>query len=350
MSFGTEEIKFTQAIFQATSDALDQNLDTFVIGLGVSYQNGADGTMGDLGKRYPNRVLDTPVSEASLTGLALGSAISGMRPIVHHGRVEFALFAADQIITQAAKWNYMFGGGYPAPIVFRIAIGRQWGNGPQHTQALYSLFGGVPGLKVVVPSTPFMAKGLLAAAVKDNNPVVFLEPRWLYQIKQDVPSETYFLSLVNSRMVREGKDFTVVTYGDGVIEAMNAADILSQIGIEIEVIDLVSINPIDYKLVQSSVAKTKRLLTLDISNKAFSVGRSVIAEVSATSSVGLLSAPIMIAAPDVPVPTATSLTENYYPNRYSVVNSILSSYGRSPILASLSFEELHLPPAQKVNF
>ena len=226
-----------------------------MIGLGVSYKNGADGTMGNLKELFPNRVFDTPVSEATTTGAAIGSALTGMRPIIHHGRVEFALFAADQIITQASKWNYMFGGDYKVPIVFRIAIGRQWGNGPQHTQALYSLFGNVIGLKVVIPSSPKMAKGLLISAMLDDNPVIFLEPRWLYQIKEDVDESYFSIPLNESRIVKFGTDITIVSYGDGLIDSLKASVLLEEFGISAEVIDLVSINPIDYNQILQSVKK-----------------------------------------------------------------------------------------------
>jgi pyruvate dehydrogenase E1 component beta subunit len=344
----SEEVKFTEAIFHATRDAMERRPEVYVIGLGVSYPNGADGTMGNLGELFPDRVLDTPVSEAAVTGAALGSAISGMRPVVHHGRVEFALFAADQIITQASKWNYMFGGNYPAPIVFRIAVGRQWGNGPQHTQALYSLFGAVPGLKVVIPSSPYMAKGLLAAAIEDPNPVVFLEPRWLYQLRQDIPIGPYSVALSKARIVKSGNDVTLVAYGDGVVAASQASNLLSEQKVDAEIIDLVSINPFDFEPVLKSVAKTGRLVTVDTTSHAFSVGKMVIAEVLEREFHLAHHPPLSIAGPNVPVPTATSLTEAFYPNYLSIANEVLASMGKPTVARELSFEELHLPPSHSV--
>jgi pyruvate dehydrogenase E1 component beta subunit len=343
-------MKFTEAILDATSIALSKYENSFVIGLGVSYKNGADGTMGDLKEVYPLRVLDTPVSEATTTGVTLGTAITGMRPIIHHGRVEFALFAADQIITQAAKWNYMFGGDYCAPVVFRIAVGRQWGNGPQHTQALYSLFGNTMGLKVVIPSTPYMAKALLLAAIEDNNPVVFLEPRWLYQTKCEVPEGYFVESLSESRVLREGRDVTVVTYGDGVIATMKAAEILMTQGVNIEVIDLVSINPIDYSNILKSVNKTGNLVTVDTTNYSFNVGSEIISKVTSKSFTSLQSAPIIISTPDVPCPTAPSLTAAYYPTEISIANEILGSMKLNLVSEKLSFEQLHLPPTDILNY
>lgn len=343
-------LKFTDAIHEATELLLDNIPEVYVMGLGVDYKNGADGTMGELAVKYPTRVLDTPISEATTTGAAIGSAISGMRPIIHHGRVEFALFAADQIFTQAAKWNYMFGGGNPVPVVFRIAIGRQWGNGPQHTQTLYGLFGGSPGLKVVIPSSPRMAKGLLIAAVKDNNPVVFLEPRWLYQLTGPVEESEFSLSLDSCRIVRIGKDVTVATFGDGVMAAMQVAEELETFGVSLEVIDLVSINPIDHQTIRDSVSKTGRLITFESASAAFSVGTQVVSDISINCFDNLLRPPVSIAAPNVPVPTATSLTAEYYPNRVTLRNEIGKMFNLPKSNVVLTFEDLHHAPKTEVMF
>src|SRR3989344_1393341 len=230
--------KYTEAIREATEQLLETDPRVFILGLGVP--QGAAWTTAGLKQKYPERVLDTPTSEAALTGLAVGAAISGLRPIVHHDRVEFSLVAADQIFTQAAKWNYMFGGGNSVPLTLRIVVGRQGGNGPQHSQALYSLFGTVRGLKVLIPSTPHMAKGLLVSAVRDQNPVVILEPRWLYDLKQDVSPEIYEKPLDKARVAKEGKDVTVVAYGDGFISALEALELVGK-NVDAELIDLVSI-------------------------------------------------------------------------------------------------------------
>ena len=337
-------IQFTEAIREATEQSLSKYDNVIVMGLGVSYKNGADGTMGTLKETYPDRVLDTPVSEFAVTGAGVGAAITGLRPIIHHSRVEFALFALDQIVTQAAKWNYMFGGGNPVPIVFRLAVGRQWGNGPQHTQAMYSLFGSVPGLKVVIPSSPKMAKGLLNAAVKDNNPVVYLEPRWLYGVKGDVPEEYYECDLSKSRYVRRGKDLTVVTYGDGVVDTIQAMEILSRYGVEIDIIDIVSINPIDYELIFESVKKTGKLLCVDTTNSAFSVGSEIIAKVTTNIFDSLKMAPQAISAPDTPCPTSPILVEDFYPTKITIANKILSILNFEPCEDTMTFEEYNLSP------
>jgi pyruvate/2-oxoglutarate/acetoin dehydrogenase E1 component len=336
-------ITYIEAIKEATDQIMDVDQDVVVMGLEVSYKNGADGTTAGLKEKYPSRIIETPQSENAVTGMAVGAAITGLHPIVHHGRVEFALFAADQIFTQAAKWNYMFGGGHSVPIVFRINIGRQWGQGPQHTQALYSLFGNALGLKVVIPSTPRMAKGLLISAVRDKNPVVILEPRWLFSLRQDVPTELFDEPLDKAVVVKKGADLTIVSYGDGLIAAYEALELISG-HVDVELIDLVSINPIDYETIFKSVKKTGRLITIDTTNHAFSVGSDVISKVAKKHLMYLKNAPVSLFCPDVPVPTSTILTESYYPTKIDIANAVLSLMGKQTIKYKLTFEELHVPP------
>lgn len=336
-------IKYTEAIKEATDQIMEMDQNVIVMGLEVSYKDGADGTTAGLKEKYPYRIIETPQSENAVTGMAVGAAITGLNPIVHHGRVEFAIFAADQIFTQAAKWNYMFGGGHPVPIVFRINIGRQWGQGPQHTQALYSLFGNTLGLKVVIPSTPYMAKGLLISAVRDKNPVVILEPRWLFSLRQDVPTELYDEPLDKAVVVKKGVDLTIVSYGDGLIAAYEALELIRG-HVDAELIDLVSINPIDYGTVLKSIKKTGRLITVDTTNHAFSIGADVIANVVSQQLLHLKSSPVSLSCPKVPIPTSTTLTESYYPTKVDIANAALCLMDKPIIKRKLTFEELHLPP------
>lgn len=335
-------IKYTEAIREATDQMMEIDQNIFFVGLGATYKNAADGTATGLAAKYPNRVFDVPNSEGGWTGMSVGAAVSGLHPIVHHGRVEFSLLAADQIFTQAAKWNYMFGGGNNVPIVFRINVGRQWGNGPQHTQSLYGLFGSVPGLKVVIPSTPRMAKGLLVSALQDKNPVVILESRWIFQVKQDVPLEVYYEPLDKAKVTARGEDITVVAYGDGFIAAREALSLIGE-KVSVELIDLVSLNPIDYETIFSSVEKTGRLLCVDTMTSVFNVGSEIISKV-AKKGLKLKEAPASLSCPNVPCPTSTALTEFYYPTKVDIANKILSIMGESPITNKLTFEELHLAP------
>lgn len=321
---------------------MEADASVFVMGLGVSYPKGADGTTAGLKQKYPERVFDVPVSEAAFTGMAVGAAINGLHPIVHHGRVEFSLLASDAIFTQAANWNYMFGGDNPVPIVLRINLGRQWGNGPQHTNNPYALFGGKPGLKVVVPSSPKMAKGLLISALKEKSPVVMLEPRWLFDTRQNVPVEVYSIPLDKARVVKEGADITVVAYGDGLFSAREAIALVKDTA-SVELIDLVSINPVDHETIHASIKKTGRLLTVDTTSGAFSVGSEIIAK-AAEGSVGFTEAPRSVAAPDVPCPTSPGLSEFYYPTKIDIANAILAMFNKPPLETKLSFEELHIAP------
>ncbi len=340
-----DPIKYSEAIVEATKQLLVGDPRVFVLGLGVPQGTGA---VGALAKEYPARVLDTPTSEAALTGLAVGASIAGLRPIVFHDRVEFSLLAADQMFTQASKWRYMFGGeGGSAPVTLRIMIGRQWGNGPQHSQALFGMFGSVTGLRVVIPSSPYMMKGLLAAATLADDPVVVLEPRWLYNIREQVPEELYELPLDKARVVKEGSDITVVGYGDALFAAREALALLGEHASRVELIDLVSLKPIDHDTIHASIKKTGRLLTVDSTSSAFSIGSEVIAK-AAQERVGFVDAPRSVAAPDVPVPTTPALAEHWYPTKVDVANAILEMLGQPKLDIQLSFEELHMAPTATI--
>ncbi|MBI4093469.1 alpha-ketoacid dehydrogenase subunit beta [Candidatus Kaiserbacteria bacterium] len=333
-------IKYAEALKEATEQLLESDKRVFVLGLGVP--QGAGGTTTGLAEKFPQRVLDTPTSEAALTGLATGAALSGLRPIVHHDRVEFSLLASDQMFTQAAKWNYMFGGGNPVPLTVRIVVGRQWGNGPQHSQALYSMYGTVRGLKVVIPSSPYMAKGLLVAAVRDSNPVIVLEPRWLYQVKQHVPKTMYKIPLEQAQIVRKGRDITVVAYGDGLMDSLRALELVGR-NVDVELIDLVSINPVDHDAIRRSAKKTGRLICVDTTSEAFGVGSEIVAGVA--KSCTLKQRPIVLAAPNVPCPTSTALTEFWYPTRVDIANAILRAANMPTVKQRLPFADLHLAPS-----
>lgn len=340
-----DPIKYVDAIKEATEQLLLSDSRVFVLGLGVPQNTGG---VGALAKAYPTRVLDTPTSEAALTGLAVGASIGGLRPVVFHDRVEFSLLASDQMFTQAAKWRYMFGGeGGSAPITLRIMIGRQWGNGPQHSQTFYGMFGGVTGLRVVIPSSPYMAKGLLAAAVRSEDPVVLLEPKWLYGVKQQVPEELYEVPLDKAQVIKEGSDITVVAYGDALLAARQALELIGDDAARVELVDLVSLKPIDHDTIHASINKTGRLLTVDTTSGAFSIGSEIISK--AAQHCKLKEAPRAVAAPDVPVPTTPALAEFWYPTKVDVANTLLGMLGKPLLDIKLSFEELHMAPSTTLS-
>ncbi len=343
-------LTYTQAIKEATDQCMEQNDSVFVMGLGVTYPNGGDGTTAGLVDKYPGRVLDIPCAENAATGFCVGAALGGMRPVLVHGRVEFALFGFDQIVTQAAKWNYMFGGNSPVPLVIRMAVGRRWGDAAQHTQVLHSILGHIPGLKVVIPSTPSLAKGLLISSILDNNPVIFMEHRWLYDITESVPEEFYAFPIDKCRIIRKGKDISIVANSDTLIETLRCCEVLQNYGVEPEIIDLVSANPIDYDTIVSSVRKTGRLIVLDIGTKACGLGGEIVSRVCEEAFNSLKSPPVNIGCPDCPCPMSTSLTESYYPTADNIIGHISEIFDVDiPFDKCTDFHKLHMPSDDNVD-
>jgi pyruvate dehydrogenase E1 component beta subunit len=265
------------------------------------------------------RVFDTPTAEAGMTGVAIGSAISGMRPVMSHQRVEFALLAVEQIVNQAAKWRYMFGGQMTVPIVIRMLIGRGWGQGPQHSQSLHAWFAHMPGLKVVMPAVAADAKGLMIAAIEDDDPVVFLEHRWLHKITGEVPDGHYEVPLGKARVVREGADLTVVASSHMVLEALRAAAQLAEADVDVEVIDLRTLRPLDTAAILESVRKTGHLIVADGSWKTGGFSGEIAALAAEEAFDALRSAPRRLALPDVPVPTSRALAQFAYPRAKDLV-------------------------------
>lgn len=335
-------LTFVEAIREALDLSMEIDKSVIVMGLGATYRNGCDGTTAGLKDKYPGRVFDTPCSENATTGFCTGAAIAGMRPVIYHGRVEFALFAYDQIVTQAAKWHYMFDTSVPA--VYRIAVGRRWGDAPQHTSQMHTAFAQVPGLKVVVPSTPRMAKGLLISAIFDDNPVVFLEHRWLYGIKETVPPDRWAYPL-DAAHIKIGTDVTIVTMADTHLEAYRALPALKSCGINPEIIDLVSLRPIDYRTIIESVRGTGRLIVVHTGNRAYGIGSEIIARVSEEALDNLEVLPVDLAAADSPCPMSTALTASYYPIADDIIDAVAKMLDvKIDYEKRQSFKAFHVPP------
>jgi len=323
------EIKYFEAIHEAIDLSLRHDSSVYLMGLGVPDPKGIFGTTLGLQKKFgPNRVMDMPCSENAMTGVAIGSAIAGMRPIMTHQRVDFAILAMEQIVNQAAKWHYMFSGQLNVPLVIRLIIGRGWGQGPQHSQSLESWFAHIPGLKVVMPTTPYDAKGLLISGVKDNNPVIFLEHRWLYSLSGHVPEKTYTVPIGKSKVLRKGSDITIVATSYMAIEALHASHYLESLGIECEVIDLRTLRPLDDSPIITSVKKTGRLLVIDTGWSSFGIGAEVIARVTENAFSSLNSPPHRIGLPDGPTPTSPALSKYFYPRAESIVKTVLKILNR----------------------
>ena len=250
---------------------------------------------------------------------------TGRRPILTHQRVDFALVSIDQIVNQAAKWHYMFGGEMNAPMVIRMIIGRGWGQGPQHSQALHAWFAHIPGLKVVLPATAHDAKGMLISAVKDENPVIFLEHRWLYNVKDTVPEAGYETPLDKAAVKRTGTDVTLIGISYMTLECLRAAELLAEQGISAEVIDLRSVRPIDYETLIASVEKTGLVLIADHATLVGSIANDIAAVLNQSQFGRLKQAPVRIGLPDYPVPTSHELAEGYYPSAKIIANALLSA-------------------------
>jgi len=307
-------LKFSEALAEATVQAMEKDPRLFVMGEGVDDPKGSFGTtLLPFQKFGASRVFDTPLSESALTGIGIGAAIEGSPCLMVHLRAEFLLLAMDQVVNHAAKWRYMFAGQMNVPITIRCIVGRGWGQAAQHSQSFHGMFAQVPGLKVVLPATAFAAKGLLYAALRDPDPVIVIEHRWLHDKTGDVPEEAYELPLNRAEVLATGDDLTCVAVSYGVYEALIAADILRREGICMEVIDLRSARPLDRTTILRSVRKTGRLLVTDISSGIAGIAAEVIALVSEEAFEALKVRPLRITLPDAPTPCSPALEKAYYP-------------------------------------
>ncbi|SVC49186.1 uncharacterized protein METZ01_LOCUS302040 [marine metagenome] len=320
------------AINETIRQAMESDPSVIVIGEDIAGGAGLGGkSEGAMGGSFgvtrgllqlfgPTRVRDTPISEAAIAGVAIGAAAAGLRPIADMMWSSFTPLAFDQIFNQAAKMRYMFGGQAKVPVVLRMAMGAGLGAAGQHSDTLYSIFTHIPGLKVVVPSSPSDAKGLLAASIIDDNPVLFFEHMGLYGMKEEVPESNYNISLGSARIAREGDDITIVAIAMMVQKALEAADELNENGITAEVIDPRTLSPIDDETISRSVRKTGRLVVVDKSPPRCSIATDIAARVS-ESAYDVLKAPIKrITSPHSPVPLSPLLEQAYIPSVQQIIS------------------------------
>lgn len=306
---------YSLAINEALHQAMADDDSVVVIGQGVKSPWYVGNTCKGLVERFgEGRVIDTPVSENAITGAAVGAAIAGMRPVVVHPRVDFMMYALDPIINEAANWHYMSGGKVSVPVVFWGIVNRGGEQAAQHSQALHALFAHIPGLKVVAPATPFDAKGLMTAAIRDPNPVVFIDDRWLYGLEGEVPEAQYLVPIGKGMVRREGTDVTIVASSHMAFESLQAAEILDKDGIAAEVIDLRTIKPFDGEIILESVKKTGRLVVADGGWTTCGFSAEIAAFIS-EHGFDFLEQPVKrVALPDVPAPASRTLEKAYYPD------------------------------------
>jgi pyruvate/2-oxoglutarate/acetoin dehydrogenase E1 component len=322
------ELSFASALREATQQEMRRDDSVFVYGIGVpDHMNIFGSTEGILEEFGPERCMDTPLSEEAMTGFGLGAAISGLKPIHIHIRVDFLLLAMNQLVNMISTYSYSVQGKIPAPLVIRAVVGRGWGQGYQHSKSLHSYFAHIPGLKVVLPTTPRDAKGLLIAAIRDPNPVLFLEHRWLYWATEDVPEEPFEIPLGKANILRKGADCTIVATSWMNVEALKAAEVLSRLGIELEIIDPRTIAPLDDSLIIQSVKKTGHCIVAEHDWVECGFTAEVAALVS-EKCFGQLKSPVSrIGFPPTHTPTVRHLENEFYPNAIDIVRKVEQKLG-----------------------
>jgi len=335
------------AIREGLTEAAKRDPSVIFFAEGVADPAAVFGTLKGIGNVIGHeRMIEMPVAEAGLCGVAIGAALSGKRPVISFHRVEFALLAMEQIVNNAAKTTYISGGRHKVPIVLRLVIGRGWGQGPEHSQSLETIFSYFPGLKVAMPTYPADTKGMVVAAVEDNNPVILIEHRWCHYVQGQVPEGHYREPLDGPRTIRKGKDVTIVATSYMVLEAMRAATALAGHGIEAEVIDLRVLRPLELAPVLESVKRTGRLLTVDTGFRTLGIGAEVVAEATGKCFQALKAAPQRIGLPDHPLPSSRGLIRGLYPDSIRIVHAVAGMLGLAAERAAKAEAELE---AQRGN-
>jgi len=313
---------YCDAINEALLQEMSRDPRVILYGLDVTDHKAIFGSTKNIAQKFgPERCFGSPLSEVAMLGFGLGAAINGLRPIHVHIRVDFLLLAMNQLVNMVSCYRYMSGGKLNVPLVIRAVIGRGWGQSFQHSKSLQSFFAHIPGLKVVMPSTPRDAKGLLISSIRDENPVVFLEHRWLYFIEGDVPQEE-MIPLGKARVLREGGDYTIVATSWMNVEAVKAAEVLEKHGISVEIIDPRTLYPLDEKTICESVTKTGRCLVADYDWLNCGFSAEVAARISSTCF-GKLRTPVRrIGFTPTPCPSVRRLEDKFYPNAKDIVHII----------------------------
>lgn len=325
-------ISYAQAINEAIAQAMTSDSSVICYGLGSTDPKGIFGTTLGLEAAFgSSRVFDVPCSENGMTGVGIGAALGGLRPVMTHQRLDFFLLAMDQLVNAAAKWHYMFGNQCSVPITIRLIIGRGWGQGPTHSQNLQAWFAHVPGLKVVMPTTAYEAKGLLLSSIFDPNPVIFLEHRWLHNATAEVPTTNYKLPLGKATVARSGSDITILSMSYLTVEALRAAEyLLEHYGVSCEVVDLLSLRPLDWDTIVQSLQKTRSLLVLDTGQTTGSIAGEILARSVGEIRIDFKRIPKRLAMPDYPEPTSFGLTDDLYVDAGHIAKAVLEQLDINP--------------------
>lgn len=319
MSSNKRKLQYSLAINEALCQLMNADKNVLVMGQGTTSPWYVGKTCDRLKDVCEDRIFDTPISENAITGAAVGAAIVGMRPVVVHPRMDFMLYAMDPIINEAANWSHMFAGKSSVPVVIWGIINRKGEQGAQHSQSLHSIFSHIPGLKVVMPATAYDAKGLMVAAIKDDNPVVYIDDRSLYNEEDFVPKEIYSVPIGKAAVRTRGNDVTIIAISSMVKEALRAEIELKEKGIGVEVIDLRSAKPLDSKTIIDSANKTGRVVICDVGWMTGGLGAEIAAQIAESSTAKVKR----IALPDAPAATSRTLENAYYPDRDDVVEAVL---------------------------
>lgn len=323
MSNKIEIINSGQAINDALRIMGERDKNILLFAEGIDDPSAMYGTTKNLKQIYgKDRIIEMPIAENGLCGVAIGAAMAGKRPVLSFHRVEFALLAMEQIINNAAKMHYISNGHHSVPIVIRLVVGRGWGQGPEHSQSLETLFSYIPGLKVLMPTFPEDYKGMLISAIEDNNPTIIIEHRWTHYVKGDVNKEYFKSDITKPKKINSGNDFTIVSTSFSTLEAKNAVEGLTSIGINIDLFDLRVTRPLNLEDVKLSVVNTGRICVVDTGYKTLGIGSEIISQITETCFNNLNSPPIRIGLPDHPTPSSRGYIPGLYPDSEKIVKSI----------------------------
>ena len=345
----TRIISYADAVREALTECGTRDRNVLFMAEGIADPSSVYGTTKGLATHCPDQLVEMPLSENALVGVAVGAALSGKRPVISFHRVEFALLAVEQIVNNAAKAHYISRGRHRVPLVIRLVIGRGWGQGPEHSQSLESVFAHFPGLKVIMPTFPRDAKGMLIAAIRDDNPVIVIEHRWCHYTTGAAPEGDMAEALDGPRVVRHGRDVTIVGTSYSTLEALRAADALAALGVEVEVIDLRVVRPLVPEVILDSVKRTGCLVTVDTGWWRYGIGAEIVAEVATHCFGALKAAPLRLGMPEHPTPSSRGMIPGVYPDAIGIVEAVgrqlnISAEAIARVGATLTEARGGLPP------